>query len=134
MARPSIVVDGANVAYAEKSHQGDPKVSNLVAMRSVLTAKGYDPLIIVDASLVYEVDDKEQLEALLDEQVIRQAPADTDADYFVLAMANELDAKIVSNDRFEAYRDQYGDVDERRVPFMIVDGNVELYGPALEEE
>ena len=129
-----IVVDGANVAYAERSHDGEPKVSNLVAMRSLLEEKGYEPLIIVDASLIYEVDDGAQLEVLLDEQAIRQAPADTDADYFVLETAREHDAKIVSNDQYEAYADRFEQIEERRIPFMIIKGNVELYQPALEEE
>ncbi len=35
----AIIVDGANVAYAELSSKGDPKVSNLVAARRVLQQK-----------------------------------------------------------------------------------------------
>jgi hypothetical protein len=63
--RPVIVVDGANVAYIELSAKGQPKVANLVAVRHVLEQKGYEPITFVDASLIYEIDDRPQLETLI---------------------------------------------------------------------
>ena len=125
-----IVVDGANAAYAEKTDDGKPKVSNLVALYDRLDEEGYMPMIIVDPSLVYEVDDPEQMEGLLDKQKLRQAPAETDADYFVLRTAEDYDAQIVTNDQYEDYQDQF-DVEKRRIPFMIVGGEVELYWPKV---
>jgi len=122
-----VVVDGANVAYAELSQKGEPKVSNLIAVRRTLKQKGYEPILIVDASLRHQVDDPDQLEALIDEQVIRQAPAGTDADYFILEIAEQQGAYVVSNDEFERWQDQYPWIERRRVPFMIVKGQVELY-------
>lgn len=130
MSRQMIVVDGANAAYAEKTDDGKPKVSNLIALYDKLEEEGYAPLIIVDASLVYEVDDPDQMEGLLDKQKLRQAPAETDADYFVLRTAKDHDAQIVTNDQYEEYQDEY-DIEERRIPFMIVDGEVELYWPEV---
>ncbi len=128
-----IVVDGANVAYIEESKEGDPKVSNLVAIREELEAKGYEPVIIVDASLRHQVDDPDQLEALIEDQRIRQAPAGTDADYFILQFAEQKDALVVSNDEFEQYQDQFPWIEQRRVPLMIVHGDVQLYGNDLED-
>jgi hypothetical protein len=128
-----IVVDGANVAYIEESKEGDPKVSNLVAVREALEAKGYEPVIIVDASLRHQVDDPDQLEALIEDQKIRQAPAGTDADYFILQFAEQKDALVVSNDEFEQYQDQFPWIEQRRVPLMIVHGDVQLYGNDLED-
>jgi len=122
-----VVVDGANVAYAELSQKGEPKVSNLMAVRHALKKKGYEPILIVDASLRHQVDDPDQLEALIDDQVIRQAPAGTDADYFILEIAEQQGAYVVSNDEFERWRDQYPWIERRRVPLMIVKGQVELY-------
>jgi hypothetical protein len=60
------IVDGANVAYVELSPEGDPKVSNLVAVCELLEAGGYETTVIVDASLRHEVDDPKQLEAIFD--------------------------------------------------------------------
>lgn len=68
MLTECVIVDGANVAYAELSHDGEPKVSNLIAMCTALEEQGYEPTVIVDASLRYEISDPEQLEALLDER------------------------------------------------------------------
>lgn len=56
--------DGAKIACAERSQKGDPKVSNILAVRAQPEKKGYEPLIILDASLVYAIDN----------QVVRQAP------------------------------------------------------------
>jgi len=126
-----IVVDGSNIAYVERSSNGDPRISNIVAVRKALVSKGYDPIIIVDANLRYEIDDPRQLEALLDRQEIRQAPAETDADYFVLELAKRYNSQVVSNDQFERYKELYSWIEQRRVPLMIVEEQVEFYGPKL---
>ena len=128
-----IVVDGANVAYIEQTQDGKPKMSNLVAVREALEQKGFNPIIIVDASLIYEIDDPDQLQAFLDNQRIHQAPADTEADYFVLKTAEEEDAQVVSNDRFEEYSQRFEWVEDRRVPLMIINGEVQLYEPKLDQ-
>lgn len=129
--RKVIVVDGANIAYVERSQEGKPKVSNLTAVAKALQEEGFEPVIIVDASLRYDVDDPDQLEALIDAQRVRQAPSGTDADYFVLETAADYDALVVTNDEYQAYRDRYSWIKDRRVPVMIVNGEVELYAPRL---
>ncbi len=128
-----VVVDGANVAYAEKSADGAPRVSNLVAAVKLLQEKGYSPIIIVDASLYHDIDDPKQLDGLLENQVIHQAPSQTDADYFVLETADRYDAWILTNDNYEEYRDDYTWIEERRVPFMVINDDMVLYGPQLEQ-
>ncbi|MBW3632196.1 MAG: hypothetical protein KY456_04120 [Chloroflexi bacterium] len=119
-----IIVDGANVAYAEKGERGEPKLANLLAVRRQLQDLGYDPIIVVDASLRHTIDDAEQYETLEDEGVIKQAPSGTEADYFVVRLAEDFEARIVSNDQFEPYLDRFPGIAERRVPLMIVDGVV----------
>jgi hypothetical protein len=59
--------------------------------------------------------------------VINQAPAGTDADFFVLETARREDARIVTDDRYQDYADRFPHSDERRTPVMIVDGMVEFY-------
>lgn len=127
MAGKLIVVDGANVAWSEQSSDRKPKVSNLVAMRQALEAEGLDPIIIIDASLRYDVDDPDQLEGMIDGQHVRQSPAGTEADYFILKTAEQQEANIVSNDTFEKYRDEYDWIWDRRIPYMIVEGEVQLH-------
>lgn len=134
MTSKNVIVDGANVAYAEMSRDDEPRVSNLVAMAKRLREEGYEPTIILDASLRYEVDDSEQLEALLDDYEWQQAPAGTDADYFVLKAAERLDGYVVSDDEFEGWLDEYPWIRERRIPFMIVRGEVILQKEKLSGE
>ena len=131
--KTTIVVDGANLAYEEMTGDGKPKVSNLVAARQALEQRGYAPIIIVDAALRHAIDDPDQLEALFDAQVVRQAPAGTDADFFVLETADNEGARVVSNDQFDPYQDKFPWIRDRRVPFMIVRGAVEFYKDVLSD-
>lgn len=121
------MVDGSNVAHEEASSEGKPRMSNLVAMRQALEEDGYEPTIIVDATLRHVIDDPDQLEALLDGGDIHQAPAGTAADGFALQQADLFGCRVVSNDTFEPYRERYGWIEDRRLPYMIIDGKVLLH-------
>jgi hypothetical protein len=57
---------------------------------------------------------------------VHQAPAGTDADYFLLSFAKEFDAALVSNDRFRDRIAKYPDVSERIIRYMIVADEVVL--------
>ena len=122
-----VVIDGANVAYEERSAGGKPKLSNLLRVRRELEERGCEAVIIVDASLKYDIDDQEQLETLIQSQQIRQGPAEYDADFFIIQFAHELDALMVTNDRYRDYAERFPWIPERRLPYMIVKGEVVLY-------
>jgi predicted GTPase len=126
-----VVVDGANVPYLEQTETGKPQVSNLSAIHRALKDRGYHPIVIIDASLIHEVDDRQQLEDFLDDPVVQQAPSQTDADYFVLETADRLDAQVVSNDEYARYQDEYPWIEDRRVPLMIVEEEVQFYRSQL---
>ncbi len=121
------VVDGTKVAYEEKSKQGSPKVGNIVAVNQTLKLKGYEPIIIIDASLKHQIDDPEQLEVLIENGTLKQAPAGTDADYFLIRTAEEHDAVIVTNDLYQEYEGKHPWIKDRRLPLMIINGLVEIY-------
>jgi hypothetical protein len=125
------VVDGANVAYEERGKAGKPRMGNIMAIKRQLEERGYRTIIIVDASLRHEVDDPKQLEALEEQKVVRQAPAGTDADFFVLKAAEADDAIVVSNDTFGPYQQDFPWIKKRRVPYMIVKGEPHLYEQRL---
>ena len=131
--RKVILVDGSNVAHEETTHGGKPKVSNLVAMRKALKEDGFAPIVIVDASLRHRIDDENQLEAMIDRQEVRQVPAGTDADYFIIELAEELDAQIVTNDLYRDYQSKHRGLKDRLVRYMVVEGHVQLYERELEE-
>lgn len=119
-----VVVDGSNVAYAVEGRGA--RLENLRVVCRKLQDEGFRPLVLVDATLRHEIDDEEGYEELVDRGMIRQAPPGTDADYFILSFAREMDARVVSNDRFRDRRDAFPDVTARVIRFMVVEGEVVL--------
>jgi hypothetical protein len=121
---PVVLVDGSNVAH---SSEGDrPELANIVAVCDKLRAEGYDPVVVVDAALRHQIDDRGGYERMVDGGMIRQAPAGTDADYFILSFARELEASIVSNDRFRDRQKAFPDAARRLIRYMVVKGEVVL--------
>ena len=45
-----------------------------------------------------------------------------------MSVPEDHDAPVISNDRYDEHREQNPWIDERRVPFMIVRGEVEIHG------
>jgi hypothetical protein len=117
-----VLVDGSNVAH---SIEGEPPhVANLVAVREKLREEGLEPIIVADAALRHQIDDPRSYEKMIDEGMVRQAPAGTDADYFILSFARELNASIVSNDRFRDRMKQFPEVRDRVIRYMILQDEV----------
>jgi len=119
-----VLVDGSNVAH---STEGEPaQVANLLIIRDKLREEGFEPIIMADAALRHQIDDSPAYEKLVDGGEIRQAPAGTDADYFILSFARELNACIVSNDRFRDRIKQFPEARDRVIRYMIVNEEVVL--------
>jgi hypothetical protein len=118
------IVDGSNVAHA--SEGGEARLENIRLMCDKLREEGLDPIVVVDAALRHQIDDETGFEKLVDSGVIRQAPAGTDADWFILSFARELEAAIVSNDRFRDHVKSFPETRERAIRYMIVSGEVVL--------
>ena len=120
--REIAVVDGSNVAHAVEG-QG-PRLEHIRVVCEKLEEEGFRPLVVVDARLRHTIDDGDGYEAMVASGRIRQAPAGTDADYFILSFARELDARVVSNDRFRDQESTFPEVGDRLIRFMVVDGEV----------
>lgn len=123
-ARTVVVVDGSNVAHSTEGER--VLLANIVAVCDKLREEGYEPLVLADAALRHQIDSKVEYERMIDAGLIRQAPAGTDADYFILAFARELDASIVSNDRFRDRQKAFPDAARRLIKYMVVLGEVVL--------
>jgi hypothetical protein len=95
-------------------------------VREKLREEGLEPIVVADAALRHRIDDRAGYERLVEGGTVKQAPAGTDADYFILSFARELEASIVSNDRFRDRIDRYPEVRERIIRYMIVAGEVVL--------
>ena len=118
------IIDGSNVAHAGERDQAH--LENITVMIAKLIEEGYEPIVVVDAALRHQIDDRRGYEEMVDQGKIRQAPAGTDADYFILAFARELDASVVSNDRFKDREKAFPEARERVIRYMIVSGEVVL--------
>ena len=112
------IVDGSNVAHSTEGER--PRLKNILLVRDKLKEEGMEPILVVDAALRHRIDDSAGLERLVDDGVIKQAPAGTDADYFILSFARELDAAIVSNDRFKDRIASFPEAEEDMIRYMIV--------------
>jgi hypothetical protein len=119
-----VIVDGSNVAHSTEGERA--RVANILAIRDKLIEEGLEPIIVTDAALRHQVDDAAAYEKLVDDGQIRQAPAGTDADYFILSFARELNACVVSNDRFRDRVKQFPEARDRVIRYMIVNGEVVL--------
>jgi hypothetical protein len=117
-----VLVDGSNVAHSSEGEQ--PSLADIVAVCDKLRGEGYEPVVVVDAALRHQIDDRPGYERLVDEGQIRQAPAGTDADYFILSFARDLDAAIVSNDRFRDRQKVFPEASRRLIRYMVVKGEV----------
>ncbi|MGQ0714533.1 MAG: NYN domain-containing protein [Gemmatimonadaceae bacterium] len=116
------IVDGSNVAHSTEG--GAARLSNILIMRNKLAEKGLEPIVVVDAALRHQIDDRAGYEKMVDDGEVKQAPAGTDADYFILSFARELDARVVSNDRFRDRMAEFKELNRRFIRYMIVEGEV----------
>lgn len=124
MSKPIVLVDGSNVAHSTEGEKA--QLVNILAVREKMAEEGFEPVVVVDAALRHQIDDRKGYEQLVESGVVRQAPAGTDADYFILSFARELDARIVSNDRFRDRLDAFPDAGDRLIRYMIVEREVVL--------
>jgi Zc3h12a-like Ribonuclease NYN domain len=116
------LVDGSNVAHSSEGEKA--RLRNIELVVQKLEGEGLDPIVVADAALRHQIDETQKYEQLIDDGEIRQAPAGTDADYFILSFAEELDASVVSNDRFKDRIKQYPALRKRLIKYMIVQGEV----------
>lgn len=116
------IIDGSNVAHSTEGER--PRLENITLVWNELEAEGYEPVAVVDAALRHQIDERERFEELVEQGKIKQAPAGTDADYFILAFARELEGVVVSNDRFKDRLKDFPEARDRVVRYMIVNREV----------
>lgn len=119
-----MIVDASNVAHSTENNTA--RLTNVTLVRDRLTEDGLTPILVADAALRHQIDDVAGYEALVKAGEIQQAPAGTDADFFILTFARELDAAVLSNDRFKDRIAHFPEVRSRLIRYMIVAGEVVL--------
>jgi len=121
-----VIIDASNLAHHEKNEDLKPQLSNILSAVNNLEKGGHDFVIIADASLKHEIDDKEKFKYLLSEEAIEEVPSGTTADHFILKLADEEDAKILSNDYFREFSDEFHDINSRRIPYYFKNGEIAI--------
>ena len=122
--RHIVIVDGSNVAHATEGQRA--RLANIALVQEKLRMQGLEPIVVVDAALRHQIDDSPELERLIASGALQQAPAGTDADWFILNFARELDAKVLSNDRFRDRIAHFPEIRGRVIRYMIVADEVVL--------
>jgi hypothetical protein len=118
------LVDASNVAHFTEGEKA--RLENIVLVCRKLQDEGIEPIVVADAALRHQIDDAAGYERLVEDGRIHQAPAGTDADSFILSFARELDASVVSNDRFRDRMDAFPEARDRVIRYMIVADEVVL--------
>ena len=121
-----VVVDASNVAHFGRKRDAKPSLEYIVKAAEALEKLGYEPILIADASLRHEIEQKDEFNQLLEEDKIQQVPSGTTADHFILKMAEDEDAKILSNDVFREYNDEFQDISSRRIPYNFKEGVINI--------
>ena len=129
--RPVIVVDGSNVMHWRDDV---PSVRTLTLVLADLTARGFAPHVFFDANVGYKLwgrsisarDLAFQLD--LKPGQITLAPSRTPADPLLIGYAIGAGVRVVSNDRFMDWRDQFPPIRDKGflVPGKVKGERVEL--------
>ena len=130
-----IIVDGSNVAYYgqqpdEETGKVTPSLKTLKVAISTLEKLGHEPIVLSDAPLRHEIDDKDGFNEMIQNEEVFPVPAGTIADHYILNLAYEEDAKILSNDFFRDYQDEFQDINSRRLPYRVKNGRFQIGKPA----
>ncbi|QYK40901.1 MAG: hypothetical protein KF887_16115 [Paracoccaceae bacterium] len=129
--RNGIIVDGSNVMHWKGG------VADLQTVRAVLdelARRGFTPGVIFDANAGYKLADRymddAELAALLGlpEDRVLVVPRGTPADHYILMAARDMQARVVTNDR---YRDWAGEFPEVAEPGFLMRGGWRGDGPWL---
>ncbi|MHA1202074.1 MAG: NYN domain-containing protein [Candidatus Heimdallarchaeaceae archaeon] len=128
-----VILDGSNIAWEEKNNLDKPKISNIENMINRLSKVNFIKIITVaDAALRYQIDNQRRLDKLVKEGAMKMLPARVDGDKFILRLAEEEKAMIVSNDMFKEFREMKTWIDQRRIPYTILDSEVYLHPTAVQ--
>lgn len=113
--KPSIhyILDGSNVALEARNFKDGGCLKQIELVKEKLAkTDGAAITILVDANLRHHIDRKDDLEVMIKDRRVLQAPAQTDADEFILQTAEAFrslgeEVVIITNDRYLEYLKKY---------------------------
>ncbi len=124
----TVIVDGSNVAWESPTPEGKANLSNIDKAIESLRQAGFKEIIVIaDAALRYQVADRNEFDKAAKKGKIHVMPAKVSADHFILRLAKERNAMVLSNDLFKEFRSEQDDIEEKRIPYTIFNGIVYLH-------
>jgi Zc3h12a-like Ribonuclease NYN domain len=126
-----VIIDGANVAYnSHGNEKAKPTVENLLMLVKELISKNFNDItVIADASLKHHLIDREKLTDLEKLCFYYQAPAEMQADIFLINFVKTERCLLITNDTFRDWKKMDAwvaeNIDYYKMTFMI-NGNVVL--------
>ncbi len=125
--KKSIAVDLPNYLFENKDSSGKAKMEYIDLLYEVLRNHDYDKIFLISSSsFINKVDEPEVYDKMVEMKKILRAPALVDNDWYVLAVAKELNCDILTNDKYKQYWGEFGKkwINKRRKTFMFVDGKL----------
>lgn len=128
-----VVVDGSNVMHWD---EGKPSLETVRLVLEELAMRGFSPGVIFDANAGWKLQDRyvddrgfaRQLK-LPDDRVL-VVPKGVPADQYILESARDLKARVVTNDRFRDWAEQFPEVHD---PDFLIRGGVRVGHAWLDE-
>ncbi|MDR3223267.1 MAG: Zc3h12a-like ribonuclease [Methanobrevibacter sp.] len=121
-----VVIDASNVASFGKKEGSKAKLDYLFSAINALKKRSDEFAIIADASLRHNIDNKEEYISLVENDTIEEVETGNNADHFILILAENEHAKILSNDHFRDFADEFHDINNMRIPFSFENNEIIL--------
>jgi len=118
-----VILDGSNIMHWNK---GTPKAETVLEVTRYLSMRGFTPGVIFDANAGYKISDQYLHDSgfgfllELPEERVMVVPKGTPADPIILAAARDHGARVVTNDQFRDWADDFPEV--RNKGFLIRGG------------
>ncbi|MFX1452610.1 MAG: HTH domain-containing protein [Promethearchaeota archaeon] len=117
-----------NFSKYNKKRMGIFRNIKIIEERVLKTNPKAKIYIICDANLPYCLLDRCIFEKYRKLKKLYITPAKTPADFFILKFAQRnSNSVIISNDTYKEFNGSFEEVKKRRIPFMIIDGDVIFY-------
>jgi len=108
VTKKKLVVDLTNILNLDKDQNQKIKIENILNVYNAVVGLGYEPHMIADASMRHHLNSADQYEDLKEKKIIRQSPAGTKADEWVLEVAKRENCKFLTNDLYREHRAEFG--------------------------
>jgi hypothetical protein len=111
-----VILDGSNIMYWKG---GKPEIATVLEVTRYLSERGFTPVVIFDANAGYLISDRYLHDSgfgyllNMSEDRVMVVPKGTPADPFILAIARDQGARVVSNDRFRDWVDDHPEIHKK---------------------